>query len=132
MPLVTIEIRRPCEPAHADALISAVHRAMMDALKTPSWDAFIRLIEHDPQRFLAGPKASDEFTLVSIDLFPGRALEAKRRLYAEIVRNFGELGIPADQVMILLREEKPENWGVLGGVPASDLDITGHLSGATS
>jgi hypothetical protein len=39
------------------------------------------------------------------------------------VRNLDPLGIPADQVKILLRESPSEDWGIRGGVQASDVDL---------
>lgn len=39
------------------------------------------------------------------------------------MNNLGKLGIPADHVKVLLRESAAENWGVRGGVPASEVDL---------
>jgi len=39
------------------------------------------------------------------------------------VRNLGKLGIPAGDIKILLRESGAENWGIRGGVPASEVDL---------
>jgi len=55
--------------------------------------------------------------------FPGRSLDAKRNLYKAIVTRLGELGIPADDITIVLVEPAMENWGIRGGHPASDVDL---------
>jgi phenylpyruvate tautomerase PptA (4-oxalocrotonate tautomerase family) len=52
--------------------------------------------------------------LVSVDCFAGRSVEAKRRLYEEIVDRLEPLGIPRDHVSITLRESPTENWGIRG------------------
>jgi hypothetical protein len=39
------------------------------------------------------------------------------------VENLGKLGIPADHVKILLRESPAENWGIRGGMPASEVEL---------
>jgi hypothetical protein len=39
------------------------------------------------------------------------------------VRNLAKFDIPAEQIKILLRESTAENWGLRGGVPASELDL---------
>ena|SRR5829696_10526089 len=52
-------------------------------------------------------------------MFAGRSTDAKRRLYRAVVTNLGRLGIPPTDVVIVLREEPPENWGIRGGTPAS-------------
>ncbi|MEW5891186.1 MAG: tautomerase family protein [Pseudomonadota bacterium] len=95
----------------------------MESLKTPEWDRTIRLVTHEPHRFAVPPGRGDRYTLVDIDLFTGRSLEAKRALYQALVRNLGKLGIPADHVKVLLRESAAENWGIRGGVPASEVDL---------
>jgi len=62
-------------------------------------------------------------TLVSIDCFSGRSIEAKRLLYVGIVENLAALGIPADHVMTTLHEVDRDNWGIRGGQAASDVDL---------
>jgi phenylpyruvate tautomerase PptA (4-oxalocrotonate tautomerase family) len=123
MPNVTIEVRRQYTPAEEEQLIAAAHAALMEGIKTPEWDRTIRLVAHEPRRFAGPPGLGERYTLVEIDLFPGRSLQAKRALYQALVRNFGQLGIPADHVKVLLRESAAENWGIRGGVPASEVDL---------
>lgn len=128
MPTVTIEVRRNYSAAQETAFIDAVHLAMVEGLKTPDWDRFIRLVTHEPHRFAVAPGQSDRFTLVTLDTFPGRTPEAKRSFYSAVVRNLSELGVPKDEVLIVLREQQTENWGVKGGVPACDFDLQAHLN----
>ena len=123
MPNAVIEVRRRTSAEDEAKLIDAVHAAIMEGLRTPEWDRTIRLVVHEPHRFASPPGRDERYTLVEVDLFSGRSLEAKKRLYQAIVRNLGVLGIPADHVKILLRESPPENWGVRGGVPASEIDL---------
>ena len=123
MPNVTIEIRRQYARAEEEAIIAAVHAALMEGIRIPVWDKTIRLVIHEPHRFAVPPRCTDRYTLIEIDLFPGRSLEAKRALYQALVRNLGKLGIPASDIKILLRESGAENWGIRGGVPASEVDL---------
>lgn len=123
MPNVTIEVRRKYTAAEEQALIDAVHAALIEGLKIPDWDKTIRLVVHEPRRFAVPPGRGERYTLVDVDLFSGRSLEAKRALYQALVRNLGKLGIPADHVKVLLRESAAENWGIRGGVPASEVDL---------
>jgi phenylpyruvate tautomerase PptA (4-oxalocrotonate tautomerase family) len=55
--------------------------------------------------------------------------QRKKALYRAIVKNLRVLGIPADQVKVLLREAPRENWGIRGGVPASEADIGFEING---
>ena len=44
-------------------------------------------------------------------------------LYQAIVRNLAALDVPPSDIKITLLETPPENWGVRGGMPASEIDI---------
>jgi phenylpyruvate tautomerase PptA (4-oxalocrotonate tautomerase family) len=105
------------------SIVEAVQSALVEGLRIPEGDRGVRLIVHEPHRVAIPPERSDRYTLISIDLFSGRSLDAKKALYRALVRNLGELGIPADEVKILLREIPPEDWGIRGGLPASEVEL---------
>ncbi len=107
----------------APAVIDAVQSALREALRIPEWDRTLRLIEHAPSHFAVPPGRGPRFTLVEVTMFSGRSLDAKRAFYAAIVRNLGALGVPAADVKIALIEVPPENWGIRGGKPASEVDL---------
>jgi hypothetical protein len=48
---------------------------------------------------------------------------AKRALYQAIVRNLVALDVPAFDVKITLIETPPDNWGLRGGMAASEIDL---------
>jgi phenylpyruvate tautomerase PptA (4-oxalocrotonate tautomerase family) len=97
MPLAKIEVRKSRPAAEVAALIEAVYQAQREALKVPEGDRQIRYIEYKPEHFAVPPGKTENYTLVKITLFPGRSLDAKRKLYQSIVRRFGEIGIvPSD------------------------------------
>lgn len=125
MPTVLIEVRRHYSQAEEVAIIDAVHGALETAFQIPAKDKNVRLVVHEPHRFAVPAQlAQPEYrTLVSIDCFSGRSVEAKRLLYAGIVENLAELGIPRDHVMITLHESDRDNWGIRGGQAASDVDL---------
>lgn len=125
MPATTIEVRTTYTPAEEVAIVDAVHDALVDAFRIPAQDKTLRLVVHEPHRFTCPPgKAKPEaFTLVSIDAFAGRSLDAKRALYRAIVRNLEPLGIPPDHVKIILREHPTSNWGIRGGQAGCDVEI---------
>ena len=123
MPLVRIEIRKGRTASEKAALLEAVHSAVKEALKTPDYDRTQRLYELAPEDFEIQPMKSERFTLVEITMFPGRSLETKRTLYRSIVGNLGRLGISPEDVFIVLHEPPMENWGIRGGVPASEVNL---------
>lgn len=125
MPSVLIEVRRRYNAAQEVAIMEAVHRALIDAFKILPNDKHVRLISHETQRFMCPPdrEKPDRYTHISIDAFAGRSLEAKRNLYQAIVNNLEALGIPRNNVKILLREIPKENWGIRGGQAACDVEL---------
>ena len=125
MPSVLIEVRRQYIPEEEEALMEAVFKALCQAFKIKPHDKNVRLLVHEPHRFLCPPdRAKPEYyTYISIDAFDGRSLDAKRNLYKTIVANLEPFGIPADHVFILIRESPRENWGIRGGLAACDVDL---------
>ena len=125
MPGVVIEVRRTYSTDEEVAIIDAVHGALVAAFRIPPGDKHVRLLVHEPHRFACPPHLThpDRATMVSIDCFAGRSLDAKRTLYAEIVGRLEPLGIPRDHVTITVRDLDRESWGVRGGQAASDVDL---------
>lgn len=125
MPGAVIEVRRSYSPDEEVAIIDAVHDALVVAFRIPPGDKHVRLVVHEPHRFACPPHLDqpDRATMVSIDCFAGRSLDAKRTLYAEIVDRLDGLGIPRDHVTITLREIDRENWGIRGGQAGSDIEL---------
>jgi phenylpyruvate tautomerase PptA (4-oxalocrotonate tautomerase family) len=125
MPHVQIEIRREYTEAQEVALMDAVHGALERAFRIPSSDRHVRLLVHEPHRFACPPgKAQPErYTLVSIDAFAGRSIDAKRALFQQIVDSLEPLGIPRDHISIVVRDIPLTNWGIRGGAAACDVDL---------
>jgi hypothetical protein len=105
------------------AVIDAIQSALREALKIPEWDRTLRLIQHPASHFAVPPGGGEKFTLVEITMFSGRSMDAKRVLYQAIVRNLAAFGVPALDIKITLIETPPENWGLRGGTPASEIDL---------
>jgi len=126
MPIAKIEVCRSHPPERVAALIEAVYQAQIEALKVPEDDKQIRYIEHKPEHCPIPSGKTENYTFVEFLLFPGRSLEAKRRLYQGIVGRLGLLGIQASDILIVLIEPPLENWG-LHGQPASEVDLGFNL-----
>lgn len=123
MPLAKVEVRKSWPPKQVQAIIEAIYLAQQEALQLPAHDRQIRYIEHRPEHFHVPPGKTENYTLVEITLFAGRSIETKRALYQTIVKNLGALGIAPDDIFIVLHEVAHENWGIRGGVPASEVDL---------
>jgi phenylpyruvate tautomerase PptA (4-oxalocrotonate tautomerase family) len=125
MPAATIEVRRPYTQAQEIAILDAVHAAMQGALQLLPHDRNLRLIVHEPHRFAAPGDLShpEQYTFISIDLFAGRSIDAKRALYRALVAAMAPFEVRADHVKIVLRETARDNWGIRGGQAACDVDL---------
>lgn len=123
MPLAKIEVRKSWPPEQVQAIIEAIYLALRETLQLPAHDRQIRFIEHRPEHFHVPPGKTENYTLIEVSLFAGRTIEAKRSLYQAIVNNLGVLGIAPADIFIVLNEVARENWGIRGGIPASEIDL---------
>jgi phenylpyruvate tautomerase PptA (4-oxalocrotonate tautomerase family) len=122
MPDTRIETKRGWIADKA-ALCDAVPSALIAALKIKPEDRSYRVIEHEPDAFLSPPLRGDRYTIVEITLMIGRSADAKRELYQLIVENLAALGVPPLDVKIILIEVAADNFGMRGGLMASEIDL---------
>jgi phenylpyruvate tautomerase PptA (4-oxalocrotonate tautomerase family) len=123
MPIVKLETRRGANAEIKTALLDAVHAALMFAFHIPDQDRNQRFIEHAPADFEIPPGRGERFIVVEIVAISGRSVDAKRRLYKDIVDRFEKLGVPRGDVFIVLHDVPTENWGLRGGIPGCDIEF---------
>jgi len=105
------------------AVAAGVHRALVEVLRVPSDDPTVIVTMPGPSDVIAPGKVGDRYSVVTITLFAGRTGETKRRLYRSVVDRLGEVGVPAADVLVVLNDVPVADWGVDGGVPASEVDL---------
>ena len=113
MPKTLVEVRRSYDADSARQILDAVHEALVAAFRIPREDRGVRLIAHAPERFdppdgLAPP---ERYTLVTIDCFAGRSLDAKRHLDAEIAVRLAVAGIPRGHVSVIPARDPARELG---------------------
>lgn len=125
MPSITVDVCREYDAESGRALLNAVHEALMEAFGVLPETRNALLQVHAPERFYGKPGLAppDRLTNVTIHCMTGRSVNAKRRLYAGIVRRLDALGIPPDCVLIRLVELDAQNFGVRGGQALCDVDV---------
>lgn len=123
MPLVKVSLLKGKSKEEKEALLNAIHAALIEAFKIRENDRNQRIFEFEPENFEIPEGKTSNYTLIEIDVFPGRSIEAKRKLYQTIVQNLQRHNIQASDVLIVLNEPQLDNWGVRGGVPASNIDL---------
>ncbi|MEI6748332.1 MAG: tautomerase family protein [Bacteroidales bacterium] len=128
MPLVKIEIGTGKSVEYKKALLNGIHNALVEAIKIPDSDRRQRLYELDDEHFERSGR-TDDYTIIEITMFKGRSFEAKKALYAAIVRNLeDDPGIPGAEISIVVHEPPLENWGIRGGKPVSEVDLGFDIS----
>jgi phenylpyruvate tautomerase PptA (4-oxalocrotonate tautomerase family) len=124
MPLVQIDVQQGHSTAHRRAILDGVHAALVECFKIPDHDRHQVLREHAAENFDRPPGKSENVTVVQLFAFAGRSREAKRDLFAAIVRNLQRApGIDPLDVFIVLCEPPRDNWGIRGGQQASAIDL---------
>jgi phenylpyruvate tautomerase PptA (4-oxalocrotonate tautomerase family) len=104
-------------------VIEAVQAALAGALQLPAFDRDIVLHLHSPATRIVPTGRSERFMRIEVLMFSGRSMEAKRRLYRALVDNLEKLGVPGADVKIVLVEVPAQNWGIRGGLPASEVEL---------
>jgi phenylpyruvate tautomerase PptA (4-oxalocrotonate tautomerase family) len=123
MPHAVIHGRKGVIPRNKALLLSTINRAMINALKVPDDNHPVRLSEYEVDEFLIPNGASENFTLIEATLFPGRSLDTKKALYQTIAKGMSDIGVAPDDVRVVVYEVPLDNWGLLGGKPASAIDL---------
>jgi len=123
MPSAQIELRKKWNRSEKDRMILSLHESLVECLKIPEHDKLIRLREYQPEDFLVPPGCTENYALIEISLFSGRSLDAKKALYQAIVARFSEIGIAKQDIRIVLHDVPMDNWGIRGGIPASEVDL---------
>lgn len=123
MPLVTVTMMQGKAKDFRKSILDVVHSSLVIAFKIPDHDRNQRIIEIDPDNYEFPPGKSSNYMTIEMTVFPGRSIEAKRTLYKELVTGLKALGIPSDDILIVLNEPQLQNWGIRGGYPANEVDI---------
>lgn len=121
MPNTLIELSENWPNEKKQRLVEFVHQSMIEILQIPQHDRLIRIIEHGTDNFFSPTNGSGKFVLFQIQMFPGRSIDAKRKLYQKLCLGMEEFGIAASDTRVVIQEIPMENWGIRGGQAGSDV-----------
>lgn len=125
MPSATVEVCRTYPDDEEPRLLQAVHDAIVTAFRVSPVHRNVTLVVHEPRRWLGRTDCPDPSRLTNVTVYalPGRSVDAKRRLYRELVDRMAAFGIPKDCVLVRLVELPAENFGVRGGQALCDVEL---------
>jgi phenylpyruvate tautomerase PptA (4-oxalocrotonate tautomerase family) len=104
-------------------LIGAVQSALVAVFKIPAGDRDVVLDLYGENRRVVSAGQSERYTRIEIVGIAARSLDAKRALFGAIADNLEAIGVPRKATRMFLIEPPAENWGVGGGLLASETDL---------
>ena len=105
------------------ALSRAVHAALTETIGTPEEKRFQRFIILKPEDFIFPSDCTNNYTIVEINMFVGRSVEAKKNLIRLLYQKIAEtVNITPQDLEINLIETPRSNWGIRG-VPGDELNL---------
>ena len=105
------------------ALSRAVHAALTEAIGTPEKKRFQRFIVLKPEDFIFPSERTNNYTIIEINMFVGRSVEAKKNLIRLLYQKIAEtVDITPQDLEINLIETPRSNWGIRG-VPGDELNL---------
>lgn len=116
MPFVQITLKTGHSEEAIKTISNAVHASLISAFGIPVNDKF-QIIREVDKRHLVFPESymgiphSEEIVFIHITAKEGRTTEMKEKLFVEIASSVSrEVGIPIEDVFVVLVENKAENW----------------------
>jgi phenylpyruvate tautomerase PptA (4-oxalocrotonate tautomerase family) len=123
MPIVKIEDAVVRSPATRQTIVDCVFVALKDVFGVSDEELQARYIHFAREDFFP-PGGDADYLHIEIVVFAGRKLETKKKLYARLSSDLSALlNIAPQSILILLREQHGDNWGMRGGQAASEIDF---------
>lgn len=98
-----------------EKLSGIVHECIVDAFHYPKEKKAHRFIYIDEDSFFFFDTRTEKHTIIEINVFEGRSIEAKKKLYQLLFDRFeNELGISTMDLEITIFETPMHNWGIRG------------------
>ena len=117
MAQVKIYARRSYLDQVRDVLSDTVHRVLQDTLGLPVEKRFHRFLALDEADIRHPADRSERYTVLEILMFAGRTDATKRACLRALMAEVPEaLGMPVDDLEIVIIESPKANWGIRGRV----------------
>jgi phenylpyruvate tautomerase PptA (4-oxalocrotonate tautomerase family) len=107
-------IREHLHPVR-EKVSNIIHECVMDAFQYPKEKRAHRFIYIEKDSFFYFDTRTEKHTIIEINVFEGRSVEAKKKLHRLLFDRFErELGISNMDLEIIIFETPMHNWGIRG------------------
>lgn len=104
-------------------LSDVIHSCVVDAFQMPVDKRFHRFFPMDTDNFYYAPGRTSRYTIIELNMFEGRSVEAKKRLIMLLFERIERiLGIDSQDIEITIIETPKSNWGIRG-LPGDELEL---------
>lgn len=124
MPIVNIETLKIFKPEQRKEILQEINKVTAEAFQIPRAYCHVKWQQIQPDDYFCETNQPEKHIYIELKLFTGRSLDIKRKLYESIFNVFKKYNVEPDDLMIALVEIPMEDWGMRGGVPASELTFT--------
>ena len=104
-------------------LSDVIHSCIVDALHFPEDKRFHRFFPFDPSDFYYPHGRTTKYTIIEINMFEGRSVEAKKHLIRLLFKRVHQqLNISPQDLEITITETPKHNWG-FRGTPGDEIEL---------
>ena len=102
--------------------VNQFQKIIVDVLKIPAVDRLVVLDIKTAEMYVPN-ESPGKYMLFEIQMFAGRTLVTKKKLYKELFTLAKNLEVEDNNVNVILKDIDKQNWGIQGGQPASEVDL---------
>ena len=116
MPFVTITLRKGRDKKFIKALSEVIHTAMQETLIFPSEVLFHKIHELKKEQMICladfkNNRRSNNIIFLECTIKAGRNSKQKKAMYKRISDDlFSKLGVRKEDIIIVIKENSPEDW----------------------
>jgi hypothetical protein len=104
-------------------LSDIIHASLVQVLQISPEKRFHRFFPLDKTDFYYPPDRTENYLIIEIVMFAGRAVDTKKHLLQDIFHKINKKwGIAVDDIEITIFETAKHNWGIRG-VPGDELNL---------
>lgn len=114
MPIIKVNIFTGKTTEEKKRICDSIQSALKESLNINHNNFHYRIFEFQESEMIIPPGKSRNYILLELDLFPGKTKDQKNNMYNSIKNRLKLLNIDKDDILIIFREPKLENWYIRG------------------